>query len=68
MTLPDPMKKLLNSALNFAIIPLKLYITEIIVDFNRYSRAIIWHEYWHGKEEEGDNEHFNPIFRKQKTI
>ena len=68
MTLTDPMKNPLNRAFNFAILPLKLDITEVLVDLYRYSRAIIWHEYWHGKEEEGDNEHFNPIFKKTKTI
>ena len=61
----DPMKKLLNRAFNFAILPLKLNITEVLVDFNRYSRAIIRHEYWHGKEEVG--EHFNPILKKQNN-
>ena len=67
MTLTDQMKKLLNRAFNFSILPLKLDITEVIVNFNRYSIAIIWHEYWRGKEEEGDNEHSNPIFKKQKN-
>ena len=39
------MKKLLNRALNFAVLPIKLDITEVIVDFNRFARAAIWQEY-----------------------
>ena len=61
------MKRLLNRALNFAILPLKLDITEVLVDFNKYSRALIWHEYWHGKENEGENEYSEPIFKNQKN-
>ena len=57
--LTEPMKRLLkfnlNRALNFAILPVKFDVTELLVDFNRYARAVIWHEYWHGKEEEGNN-------------
>ena len=59
------MKKLLNRALNFAILPLKLDITEVLVDFNRYARAIIWHEYWHGKDE--DTEYIKPVFKHKKN-
>lgn len=44
------MKSLLNRALNFAILPLKLDITEVLVDFNRFSQAAIWHEYWYGRD------------------
>ena len=60
------MKKLLNRALNFAILPIKLDITEVLVDFNKYARAIIWHEYWHGKDNENENKHTQPIFKNQK--
>ena len=59
------MERLLNRALNFAILPLKLDITEVLVDFNRYSRALIWHEFWHGKEE--DTEYSKPIFKQKKN-
>ena len=59
------MERLLNRALNFAILPLKLDITEVLVDFNRYSRALIWHECWHGKEE--DTEYSKPIFKQKKN-
>ena len=65
VTLTPPMKKLLNRALNFAILPLKLDITEVLVDFNRYARAILWHEYWHGKDE--DTEYIKPVFKHKKN-
>ena len=46
------MKALLNRALNFALLPLKLDITQVLVDFNRFARAAIWQAYWFGKENE----------------
>ena len=60
------MKKLLNIALNFALLPKKNDITEMLVDLNKYARAIIWHEYWHGKDED-KTEHTQPTFLKQKN-
>ena len=50
--LSDAHDKLLNQALNFAVLPLKLDITKLLVDFNRYSRAATWTEYWYGKYDE----------------
>ena len=61
--LSDAQDKLLNRALNFAVLPLKLDITELVVDFNRYSRAAIWTEYWYGKE---DEEYVKPVFKTLK--
>ena len=40
LVLTEPMNKLLNRALNFAK-PLKLDITQVLVDFNRFSRTAI---------------------------
>ena len=66
MKLSEPMKRLLNRALNFAILPLKLDITEALVDFKKFSRALIWHEYWHGRS---TNEDLSiPIFKTKSTI
>ena len=62
--LSDAMKRLLNRALNFAILPLKLDITEVLVDYNRFARVAIWQEYWHGRE--GEEVFVKPIFKKQK--
>ena len=63
--LSEPMKSLLGRALNFAVMPLKLDITEVLVDFNRFARAAIWHEYWHGREK--DKDYKKPLFRSQKN-
>ena len=59
------MEALLNRALNFSLIPLKLDITEILVDFNRFARAAIWQEYWF-KRETGE-EYAQPLFRTKKN-
>ena len=55
-----------STTLNFALLPIKLDITEVLVDFNEYARAIIWQEYWHGKDED-KTEHTQQIFRKLKN-
>ena len=62
--LSEAMKTLLGRALNFSVLPLKLDITEVLVDFNRFARATIWHEYWHGREK--NTEYKKPIFKSQK--
>ena len=59
------MKALLNRALNFSVLPLKLDITQVLVDFNRFSRAAIWHEFWY--ETEKDQTYLKPIFKKLKS-
>ena len=48
--LTEPMSSLLNKGLNFSILPLKLDITQILVDFRKYERRVIWHEFWFGRE------------------
>ena len=64
-TLSEPMKSLLNRALNFAILPLKLDLTQVLVDFNRFARAVIWQEFWFGRDK--DNTDYKPIFKTHKT-
>ena len=60
------MDKLINKGLNFTILPFKLDITEVLVDFKRFARSTIWHEFWYGKEDNQDT--INDIFRnKDKT-
>ena len=63
--LTEPMKKLLNRGLNFAILPLKLDITQVLVDFRKFERSVIWKEFWHKKETE--NEPKEKIFKTEKT-
>ena len=44
------MENLLNKGFNFAILPLKLDLTQVLVDFKRFERSMIWHEFFHGKD------------------
>ena len=50
--LTESQTSLLNKGLNFTILPLKLDITEVLVDFRKFERSIVWHEFWYGKEHE----------------
>ena len=60
------MDKVLNRGLNFSILPLKLDTTQVFVDFKKFERSVIWHEFWHGSEQQEDNRTI-PIFKLQKT-
>ena len=64
--LTEEMVELLNLGLNFAILPLKLDITQVLVDFKKYERSMAWKEFWFGKEEETKN-YKPPIFKEVKT-
>ena len=44
------MESVLNKGLKFAILPLRLDITQILTDFRRHERSIVWKKFWHGKE------------------
>ena len=62
--LSEAMQSFLNRALNFAVLPVKLDITEMLVDFNRFAGATKWQEFWYGRER---NEPYSkPIFKTQK--
>ena len=63
--LTEAMNNLLNRGLNFAILPKKLDITQVLVDFERFKRSTLWHEYFHGKENE--EEYKEPIFKTKKN-
>ena len=58
------MEKLLNRGFNFSILPLKMDLTQVLVDFKKFERSIIWHEFWHGKQKEESL--IQPIFKQQK--
>ena len=64
VTLSNDMNELLNLGLKFAILPLKLDITQVIVDFKKYKRTLVWKEFFSTKE---DDEYFPPIFKTKKT-
>ena len=53
--LSNSMKNLLNRGFNFSILPLKLDKTQVLVDFKRFERSMIWQEYFHGTESDGDS-------------
>ena len=59
------MLKLLNRGLNLSILPHKLDITQTLVEYRKFERAIIWHEFFFGNET--DSEIKEHIFRTEKT-
>ena len=63
--LSQAMERVLNKGLKFVITPLKLDITQVLTDFRRFERTMIWKEFWFGKESEPYNP---PIFRKKNII
>ena len=54
VNLTQSMENLLNRGFNFSILPLKLDITQVLVDFKKFERSVIWHEYFHDSESNGD--------------
>ena len=58
------MENLLNRGLKFAVLPLKLDITQVLVDFKQFERSTIWKEFWYGREQNADKK--IPIFRNKK--
>ena len=64
-TLNEAMETLLNRGFNFSILPRKLDITQVFVDYKRYERSTIWKEVFHGEEQQNERE--VPIFKTQKN-
>ena len=63
--LTESMEKVLNRGLKFAILPLKLDITQVLTDFQRFERTILWKEFWFGKD--SDEPKVPLIFKRKKT-
>ena len=59
------MEALLNRGLNFAVLPLKLDITQVLVDWKRFERTMIWREWWFGCETVDNIK--EPIFKTKKS-
>ena len=59
------METLLNRGFSFSILPLKMDLTQVLVDFKRFERSAIWHEFWYGREKVEGYE--PPIFKNQKS-
>ena len=62
--LTEPMNRLLNRGLNFSILPKKLDITQVRVDYKRFKRAAIWQEFNNGSVFQMPEK---PIFKVLKT-
>jgi hypothetical protein len=62
--LTPAMEKVLNRGLNFAILPLKLNMTQVLVDYNRFERTMLWQEFWANSPK---TDYKPPIFKKVKT-
>ena len=59
------MENVLNRGLKFCILPLKLDITQVLVDFTRFEGTMIWHEFWYGKD--SDIQNSTQMFRPKKN-
>jgi len=64
ISLTEGMEKVLNRGLNFAIMPLKLNITQVLVNFKKFERTTILREFWFGKDVEA---YTPPIFKSNKS-
>ena len=60
----ESMDKLLNRGLNFSVLPYKLDLTQTLVEEKKFERAVIWTEFWHGREDELERE--TPIFKQER--
>ena len=58
------MEDIFNRGLKFFILPNKLDITKVNVDFTYFSRTMIWKEFWFGKEQE--EKICQEIFKRRK--
>ena len=54
IVLTEAMVSVLNRGLNFCILPMKLDITQVLVDWKRFERSMIWTEFWYGRDK-GEN-------------
>ena len=59
------METLLNRGLNFAVLPNKLDITQVLVDWKRFERTMIWREWWFGREAVQDIK--EPILKQRRA-
>ena len=59
------MERVLNKGFNFSVLPSKLNITQVLVDWKRFERTMIWKEWWFGHEI--IDEYKEPIFKKNKS-
>ena len=44
------MINVLNRGLNFYILPIRIDVTQILVEWKKIEQSLIWTEFWYGKE------------------
>ena len=62
--LTPAMEKVLNRGLNFSILPLKLNLTQVLVEYQKFERTMLWTEFWANQPQQDFKP---PIFKKVKT-
>ena len=60
----NAMENVLNRGLNFAIMPLKLNLTQLLVEYQKFERTMLWTEFWANQPKQDFKP---PIFKKVKT-
>ena len=65
MNLTDNMVKVLNKVLKFAITPLRLDITQVLTEFKRFERTMVWQEFSYGRNSE--EPYKPPLFKQKKS-
>ena len=59
------MKKILNRGLKFSVLPLKMDLTQLLTEFRRHERTMVWKEFWYNSE--NDEAYEAPIFKEKKV-
>ena len=63
--LTEPMTKILNRGLKFSVLPLKMDLTQLLTEFRRHERTMVWKEFWYNSE--NDEAYEAPIFKEKKS-
>ena len=58
------MDNILNSGLNYCVLPKNVDLTQILFDFKRFKRSALWREFWF-ESEQGTSE--PQIFKTDKN-
>ena len=66
VVLTDATENVLNWGLKLAVLPLKLDITQLLTDFRKFERTMVWHEFLFERESEDTYE--SPLFRQNNQI
>lgn len=65
--LSEDMISLLNRGLNFAVMPDKLNLSQVLCEFRKFERTMLWTEFWASKEDQDETEYKRPMFKTEKT-